>query len=206
MPPIQGTFRDPLRSSRAMPPPPGVHAAHVGRTLLSALPSAEQNRALRTQKEARVSIAEGRSFLCVLGVLGGKLIPMNVDTIRGYCLSFPHAVEKLQWDDSLCFKVGKKVGGKIFTIVGLDDLRVCFKCTPETFAELIEREDIRPAPYVGRYKWVMLDRLDALRNDELKELIRQSYEMVAARVPGKKSGKRKASTKNSAPNKKKKTA
>jgi predicted DNA-binding protein (MmcQ/YjbR family) len=121
---------------------------------------------------------------------------MSVDTIRDYCLSFPRATEKLQWGDSLCFKIDKKVGGKIFTILGLDDLRLCFKCTPETFAELVEREDIRPAPYVGRYKWVMLDRLDALRNDELKELIRQSYELVAVKAPGKRSGKRKRSPKS----------
>jgi predicted DNA-binding protein (MmcQ/YjbR family) len=60
---------------------------------------------------------------------------------------------------------------------------MCFKCAPETFAELIEREDIRPAPYVGRYKWVMLDRLDAVDKNELEELIRQSYEMVAAKTP-----------------------
>jgi predicted DNA-binding protein (MmcQ/YjbR family) len=139
-------------------------------------------------------------------MFSGNLILMNVDTIRAHCLSFPHAVEKLQWGDALCFKVGKKVGGRIFTILGLDDLRVCFKCTPETFAELIEREDIRPAPYVGRYKWVMLDRLDALRRDELEELIQQSYEMVAAKAPGKKSGGRKASTKISAPARTKKGA
>jgi predicted DNA-binding protein (MmcQ/YjbR family) len=106
---------------------------------------------------------------------------MSVDSIRAYCLSFPQATENLQWGDDLCFKVGRK----IFTIVGLDNPRLCFKCTPETFAELIEREDIRPAPYVGRYKWVMLDRLDAVRNDELEDLIRQSYEMVAAKAPAK---------------------
>jgi predicted DNA-binding protein (MmcQ/YjbR family) len=110
----------------------------------------------------------------------------------------------LQWGDALCFKVGKKVGGKIFTIVGLDDLRLCFKCAPEVFAELIEREDIHPAPYVGRYKWVMLDRPDALRTDELKELIRQSYEMVAAKVPGKKFGKKKTSAKIRASTRKRK--
>jgi predicted DNA-binding protein (MmcQ/YjbR family) len=109
---------------------------------------------------------------------------MNVDDVRQYCLDFPHATEKLQWGDDLCFKIG----GKIFAIVGLDNPRMCFKCTPETFAELIERADIRPAPYVGRYKWVMLDRLDALRNDELKYLIRQSYEMVAAKASKPKTG------------------
>jgi predicted DNA-binding protein (MmcQ/YjbR family) len=112
---------------------------------------------------------------------------VNIDSIREYCLSFPQAAENLQWGDDLCFKIG----GKIFAIVGLDNPRFCFKCTPEAFAELIEREDIRPAPYVGRYKWVMLDRLDAVGSGELEDLIRQSYEMVAAKAPKGKSGKKK---------------
>jgi predicted DNA-binding protein (MmcQ/YjbR family) len=112
---------------------------------------------------------------------------MNVDSIREYCLSFPHATEKLQWGDSLCFKIG----GKLFTIMGLDNPRLCFKCTPEIFAELIEREDIRPAPHVGRYKWVMLDRLNAVQWNELQELIQQSYEMVVAKAPKKKLGTKK---------------
>jgi predicted DNA-binding protein (MmcQ/YjbR family) len=106
---------------------------------------------------------------------------MNAEMIREFCLTFSEAKENLQWGDDLCFKVG----GKIFVMLGLDHPRVCFKCTAETFSELIEREDIRPAPYVGRYKWVMLDRLDAVRWDELRELIRQSYEMVAANAPKK---------------------
>ena len=89
---------------------------------------------------------------------------MTVDSIRDYCLSFPRATENLQWGDDLCFKIG----GKIFTTVGLDNPRLCFKCTPEIFAELIEREDIHPAPYVGRYKWVMLDRLDAVPWESLE--------------------------------------
>jgi predicted DNA-binding protein (MmcQ/YjbR family) len=55
---------------------------------------------------------------------------------------------------------------------------------------LIEREDIRPAPYVGRYQWVMLDRLDAVRWDELQELIRDSYQRVAAKARKKKSPKK----------------
>ena len=103
---------------------------------------------------------------------------MDVESIRSYCLSFPQATENLQWGDDLCFKIG----GKIFLTLGLDHRRMCFKCVPEKFAELVEQEDIRPAPYVGRYKWVMLDRLDALGDDELRELIRESYEMIAAKA------------------------
>jgi|SRR5579863_3407225 predicted DNA-binding protein (MmcQ/YjbR family) len=110
---------------------------------------------------------------------------MNADEIRKYCMAFAGATENLQWGDDLCFKIR----GKIFTIVNLDNPRLCFKCTPDTFAELIEREDIHPAPYVGRYKWVMLDRLDAVGHVELRELIRQSYEMVAAKAPRKSENK-----------------
>lgn len=103
---------------------------------------------------------------------------MNTEIIREFCLKFPRASEKLQWGDELCFKIGEK----IFVMLGLDNPRLCFKCSPESFAELIEREDVRPAPYVGRYKWVMLDRLDAVPWSELCGLIQQSYQMVAAKA------------------------
>jgi predicted DNA-binding protein (MmcQ/YjbR family) len=109
---------------------------------------------------------------------------MNVDAIRAYCLSFPQATEKLQWGDALCFKVG---GSKMFAVLSLDNPGLCFKCMPEMFAELIEREGIRPAPYVGRYTWVMMDRLDAVPFTEMKELIGESYAMVSAKVPKRKS-------------------
>jgi predicted DNA-binding protein (MmcQ/YjbR family) len=106
---------------------------------------------------------------------------MNVEEVRKYCMGFAQATENLQWGDDLCFKIR----GKIFAILALTAVpqKVCFKCAPETFAELIEREDIHPAPYVGRYKWVMLDRLDALSTGELKNLIGKSYEIVAANAP-----------------------
>jgi predicted DNA-binding protein (MmcQ/YjbR family) len=114
---------------------------------------------------------------------------MNVEKIRRRCLAFPETAEKLQWEDALCFKVGTK----IFAVLGLDRPRLTFKCTAETFAELIEREDIRPAPYLGHRNWVMLDRLDALPKDELEELIRQSYEMIVAKNAAK--GRKKAKKK-----------
>src|SRR5712692_2688687 len=105
---------------------------------------------------------------------------MNVDFVRRFCLSFPHAKENLQWSESLCFKVG----GKIFAVLDLGSVpqRLSVKSTPEKFAELIEQEEIIPAPYVGRYKWVLLERLDVLPEKELEDLIWQSYEMVAAKA------------------------
>lgn len=85
----------------------------------------------------------------------------------------------MQWGDDLCFKVGKK----IFAVLSLGSVPpgMCFKCTAEKFVELCEQDGIRPAPYVGRYKWVLLEGLDVLGDGELKDLIRQSYEMVATK-------------------------
>jgi predicted DNA-binding protein (MmcQ/YjbR family) len=109
---------------------------------------------------------------------------MNVESLRKYCLAFPQATENLQWGEDLCFKVG----GKIFTVVSLGGVpqSMSLKCTPENFDELVEQEGIKPAPYVGRYKWVLLESLDVLRDAEIKELIRQSYEMVSAKLPKRK--------------------
>lgn len=123
---------------------------------------------------------------------------MNVDAIRKFCLAFPGATETLQWEDALCFKIS----GKIFAVLGLDDIRLSFKCDPEKFAELIERPDIRPSPYLGRYKWVRLDRLDAVPWNELQDLIRQSHEAVSAKIGRKRSGsQRKKRIKKPAKNK-----
>jgi predicted DNA-binding protein (MmcQ/YjbR family) len=104
---------------------------------------------------------------------------MSVESIRKFCLSFPQAKENLQWGDDLCFKVR----GKIFALLDLNAVppRVMFKCEAEKFFELIEHEDIIPAPYVGRYKWVSVEKLTALPWRELKDLIEHSYQMVVAK-------------------------
>ena len=105
---------------------------------------------------------------------------MNVDTIRKLCLSLPDATENLQWEDELCFKVR----GKIFAMVGLSSVpqRLVFKSDPEEFQELLEHEGVVPAPYVGRYKWLMLENLDVLSKPEIDRCIKKSYAMVAAKA------------------------
>lgn len=108
---------------------------------------------------------------------------MDVESLRRYCLSMPRATEDIQWGNNLLFRIG----GKMFAIAALDQTPVCvsFKCTPEEFAELTEREGIVPAPYLARNNWVMIESLDALPRAELKRLIKDSYTMVAAKLPRK---------------------
>jgi predicted DNA-binding protein (MmcQ/YjbR family) len=108
---------------------------------------------------------------------------MNIDWVRRYCLSMPHATESVQWGNDLVFKIA----GKMFAVVVLEPSKVCmaFKCTPEEFAELVERPGIIPAPYSARYYWVALETEDALTQSELKRLLRRSYDMVVEKLPKK---------------------
>jgi predicted DNA-binding protein (MmcQ/YjbR family) len=109
---------------------------------------------------------------------------MDIESVRDYCLSLPHATEKVQWGNDLLFCIG----GKMFTVAALDAAstnRIAFKCKPEKYEELIELDGIIPAPYMARNKWVSLQRFDALSESELKSLIKNSYEMVLAKLPKK---------------------
>jgi predicted DNA-binding protein (MmcQ/YjbR family) len=108
---------------------------------------------------------------------------MNVDWIREVCLSFAGTTEQIQWGSDLLFKVG----GKMFVVAPLEPAQVClsFKASPENFAELTERPYIIPAPYLARAQWVALQTRDALPADELARLLRDSYDMVFAKLPKK---------------------
>jgi predicted DNA-binding protein (MmcQ/YjbR family) len=109
---------------------------------------------------------------------------MDNESVRAYCLSFPHVTEEILWGADLVFKIG----GKMFTVIGLDagsDHRMSFKATPEKFAELIERNGIVPAPYVAKYHWVALERFNALSEKELKSLVQTAYNLVFEKLPKK---------------------
>jgi predicted DNA-binding protein (MmcQ/YjbR family) len=108
---------------------------------------------------------------------------MNVDWLRQVCLAFPGATEQIQWGNDLLFKVG----GKMFAATPLEPAPVClsFKASPENFPELTERPNIIPAPYLARAQWVALQSRDAVPLDELAQLLWESYDLVAARLPKK---------------------
>ena len=109
---------------------------------------------------------------------------MNVNWVRAHCLALPHTTEEILWGDNLVFKIG----GKMYAVVILaphHKVVMSFKCTPELFAELVERPGVIPAPYSARSHWVALEREDALPRAEIKRLISRSYELVFTRLPRK---------------------
>jgi predicted DNA-binding protein (MmcQ/YjbR family) len=108
---------------------------------------------------------------------------MNVDWVREVCLAFPGATEQVVWEGDLTFKVANKMFAH--TVLEVAPVWLSFKCSPESFAELTERSGIIPAPYLARAQWVALETKDALPPDELKSLLRASYDLVVAKLPKK---------------------
>lgn len=109
---------------------------------------------------------------------------MDIESVRKFCLSLPQVTEDVQWKTDLLFRIG----GKMFAVVTLDvssDHCMSLKCTPEKFTELTEQAGIVPAPYVARYHWVALERFDALPEPELKELLRNAYQLIIEKLPRK---------------------
>ena len=123
---------------------------------------------------------------------------MNIDWVRQYCLSLLNTTEQVQWKDDLVFKVG----GKMFAVVPLEPGYhwMSFKCTPEEFAELVERPGIVPAPYLARAYWVSLETDGALPRTEVARLLRRAHDLALASLPKKvqskmlKSGARKTTS------------
>jgi predicted DNA-binding protein (MmcQ/YjbR family) len=109
---------------------------------------------------------------------------MNLESLRKYCKQLPHVTEDVKWANDLCFLIG----GKMFVVTCLDatnPIKASFKCTPEKFAELLEKDGIVPAPYMARNHWVSLERWDALRDADLKALLVSAYDIVKAKLPKK---------------------
>jgi predicted DNA-binding protein (MmcQ/YjbR family) len=111
---------------------------------------------------------------------------MNFESVRQFCLALPHVTEEVLWENDLVFKIG----GKMFAVLSLSQkpdkpLVLSFKCTPEEFAELVERDSIVPAPYAARYHWVALERFEAIGHRDLQRLLQRAYELVHDKLPKK---------------------
>ena len=108
---------------------------------------------------------------------------MHIEDLRKLCLSFPGATEHQIWQGDLTFKIGDKMFAH--TVLEVAPVWLSFKTSDEKFAELIERQGVIPAPYLARAKWVALEDRDAIPATELRELLRDAYDLVVAKLPKK---------------------
>jgi len=112
---------------------------------------------------------------------------MNAERIREFLLSLPHVVETEQWG-GLVFWVGDKaIGGKMFTMVNLEagELPISYPAGLERFAELVELEGIRPAPYFAKIFWVAAESWSVWRMSEWERELTDAHALTFAKLPPK---------------------
>lgn len=110
---------------------------------------------------------------------------MNIEELRDYCIAKVGVTEELPFGpDTLVFKVA----GKVFLLVGLDqvgDLSFNVKCDPDYAIELRDHHEatVMPGYHMNKKHWntVFINR--ELSDQKLFSLVDHSYELVFRALP-----------------------
>lgn len=111
---------------------------------------------------------------------------MNIEDFRAYCLSFKGVHEKMPFEKAtsdydrnlLVFYVVEKW----FCFVNIDVFDFCnIKCDPQQIGDLQERyEGVNPGYHMNKKHWISIYFNKDVPESIIKELVKQSYDMVVA--------------------------
>lgn len=110
---------------------------------------------------------------------------MTHKELEDYLLEFPNTWLDFPFGEGMSvYKVGhKETGeGKLFAIIadGSSPLRVSLKCDPQLAENLREKyETVVPGYHLNKKHWNTIICTGQLSNDEIKDLARLSYDLVA---------------------------
>ena len=115
---------------------------------------------------------------------------MNFEEFNGFYRALPATTYVVQWGGSHVWKVG----GKVFAIGGWEDDEpgYTFKVTSVAYEILKVQPGLRPAAYLASRgtTWIQHFAEPGLRDDELREYIRQPHFIVARGLSMKKRAER----------------
>jgi predicted DNA-binding protein (MmcQ/YjbR family) len=104
---------------------------------------------------------------------------VTYEEFNDFCRSLAATTYVVQWGGSHVWKVG----GRVFAIGGWERQTEAytFKVTPIAFEILKSRPGLRPAPYLASrgMTWIQHFAEPGLSDDDLRDYLRQSYQLVA---------------------------
>jgi predicted DNA-binding protein (MmcQ/YjbR family) len=108
---------------------------------------------------------------------------MTRDDVLDLCAAMPGAVEDYPFGDGVAVF---KVGGRMFALVPLEGspASVNLKCEPALALELRARHaSVRPGYHQDKRHWNTVELDGSIDDDELREMIDHSYDLVVAKLP-----------------------
>lgn len=115
---------------------------------------------------------------------------MRLDDFNSFCENLPATTKVIQWGGANVWKVG----GKIFAIASFwgpnskdktlpeEGSKISFKCSEFSYQVLIEQENIIPAPYLARAKWVQVETDDAMGDEDIRSYIKEAHTIITAKL------------------------
>ncbi|MDU8357579.1 MmcQ/YjbR family DNA-binding protein [Pseudomonas syringae group sp. J309-1] len=107
---------------------------------------------------------------------------MNTEDVAGFCLQLPGTREDYKWGGTRVFSVA---GNKMFAVMDLAGKGLSFKVGPDLFLGYVDRPGVRPAPYLARAYWISVATPYSLSDEELRELLTRSHQLVVSKLPKK---------------------
>ena len=111
---------------------------------------------------------------------------MTHKQLEDYILSMPQA--RLDYpfgEGTAVYKIGADESAKMFALIaeGSEPLRVSLKCDPQLALNLREKyESVQTGYHLNKKHWNTLILSGQLSDDEVKDLVRHSYELVRPTV------------------------
>ncbi len=102
---------------------------------------------------------------------------MTPDEVDAFCRQLPGATSQIQWETDQVYKVG----GRMFAVLGPTGT-LSFKVNDIAFEMLVETGEARAAPYLARAKWVFLDDLLSMRDQDLQAYLAEAHAIISARL------------------------
>ena len=109
---------------------------------------------------------------------------MNIEEVRSYCIKKRCVTESFPFDETtLVFKVCNKM----FALLSLEEnFSLNIKCEPNNALKLREEfSEITPGYHMNKQHWNTIDLKGSLKNDLIKQLIDDSYNLIVDGLPKK---------------------
>lgn len=108
---------------------------------------------------------------------------MRRDELLELCTTLPGAVEDYPFGDGVAVF---KIGGRMFALVPLaaEPAGMTVKCDPELALALrATYAAVRPGYHTNKRHWNTVALDGSIPDDELREMVAHSYELVVAKLP-----------------------
>lgn len=108
-------------------------------------------------------------------------LPLTLSRLSEQLLAWPGTSVSVQWGTDRVFKVA----GKMFACTDPTLKGVSFKADPDALVDWMATPGVRPAPYLARAGWVLLEAPASFERERLQGGLRRSYELVRDSLPRK---------------------